>query len=71
MAPVIGLMLAAPVMLVVALLVRLTSPGPVLFSQTRVGQNGRLFTSVKFRSMRADAEAATGARLGTARATCE
>ena len=47
-------------MLLVAALVRVTSPGPVLFRQTRVGQNGRLFTLYKFRSMRADAEALTG-----------
>ena len=56
----IGLLVAAPIMLVVGLLVRLTSPGPVLFRQTRVGRNGRLFTLYKFRSMRADAEAVTG-----------
>ena len=56
----IGLIMAAPAMLVVALLVRVTSPGPVLFRQTRVGQGGRLFTLFKFRSMRADAEALTG-----------
>ena len=56
----IGLILAAPIMLVVAVLVRVTSPGPVLFRQTRVGQSNRLFTLYKFRSMRADAEAATG-----------
>jgi sugar transferase (PEP-CTERM system associated) len=55
-----GLILAAPIMLVVAALVRLTSPGPVLFRQTRVGQSNRPFTLYKFRSMRADAEAATG-----------
>ena len=41
-----------------ALLVRLTSPGPVLYHQERVGQHGRVFTVHKFRSMRADAEAA-------------
>jgi exopolysaccharide biosynthesis polyprenyl glycosylphosphotransferase len=56
-----GLILASPVMLVVALLVRLTSPGPVLYRQTRVGRHGHPFRIYKFRSMRADAEAATGA----------
>ncbi len=57
----VGLILAAPIMLVVALLVRLTSPGPAMYHQQRVGRHGRLFTVHKFRSMRQDAEAATGA----------
>lgn len=56
-----GLLLALPLMLVIAALVRLTSPGPVLYTQRRVGLEGRLFTVRKFRSMRQDAEAATGA----------
>lgn len=45
-----------PLSLVVALLVRLSSPGPVLFWQDRVGERGRVFRMVKFRSMRVDAE---------------
>src|SRR5690606_33532869 len=45
-----------PVSLVVALLVKLSSPGPVLFWQDRVGERGRVFRMVKFRSMRVDAE---------------
>jgi len=49
--------LALPVMGVVALAVKLDSPGPVLFRQPRVGENGRLFTMYKFRSMVANAEA--------------
>ncbi len=53
-------MLALPLMLLVALAVKLTSPGPVLYHQQRVGQHGRVFTVHKFRSMRQDAEAATG-----------
>jgi sugar transferase (PEP-CTERM system associated) len=57
----IALIPGLPIMLVVAILVRLTSPGPVLFRQTRVGHNGAIFTMYKFRSMRQDAEAATGA----------
>jgi sugar transferase (PEP-CTERM system associated) len=57
----IGLLLAAPVMLIVALLVRLTSQGPALYHQSRVGQHGRVFTVHKFRSMRQDAEAESGA----------
>src|SRR4030095_11435329 len=47
-------------MVVVAALIRLTSPGAVLYHQQRVGQHGRIFTLHKFRSMWADAEAATG-----------
>ena len=57
----IGLVIAAPIMLLVALAVRITSKGPVLFRQTRVGLNGKPFTIYKFRSMRVDAEAKTGA----------
>lgn len=57
----IGLILAAPLMLLVAVAVRLDSPGPVLFRQERVGRGGKPFTLAKFRSMRTDAEA-QGAR---------
>jgi sugar transferase (PEP-CTERM system associated) len=57
----IGLVVASPLMLLTALAVRLTSPGPILYRQVRVGLNGTLFTVFKFRSMRADAEAGTGA----------
>lgn len=56
-----GLVLALPLMLVVAVLVKVTSPGPVLYRQVRVGLEGRLFTVRKFRSMQQDAEARTGA----------
>ncbi|NHC16319.1 sugar transferase [Motilibacter deserti] len=51
-----GLLLLVPVFAVIALLVRLDSPGPVFFRQTRVGQGGREFTMLKFRSMFVDAE---------------
>ena len=50
------LVLTLPLMAVTALLVRAESPGPVLYRQERVGQGGRNFTLLKFRSMRADAE---------------
>jgi exopolysaccharide biosynthesis polyprenyl glycosylphosphotransferase len=46
-----------PLMAVVALLVRLDSPGSILYRQERVGLNGQSFTLLKFRSMRANAEA--------------
>jgi exopolysaccharide biosynthesis polyprenyl glycosylphosphotransferase len=51
-----GLLLLAPVFLAIGALVKLTSPGPVLFRQARVGRGGELFSILKFRSMRADAE---------------
>jgi sugar transferase (PEP-CTERM system associated) len=50
------LMLAAPLMAVTALLIKLESPGPVLYRQERTGLNGRGFSIAKFRSMRNDAE---------------
>jgi sugar transferase (PEP-CTERM system associated) len=50
------LALTAPLMLFTALLIRLESPGPVLYRQERVGLNGRTFSVIKFRSMRNDAE---------------
>jgi exopolysaccharide biosynthesis polyprenyl glycosylphosphotransferase len=50
------LLLLSPLMAVVALLVKLTSSGPVIFSQARLGQGGRRFRIFKFRTMRADAE---------------
>ena len=52
--------LALPVMLLVAVLVRVSSSGPVLYTQERVGKDGRPFTMVKFRTMRPDAERGTG-----------
>jgi exopolysaccharide biosynthesis polyprenyl glycosylphosphotransferase len=58
-----GLVVLSPVMAVVAVLVRLTSPGPVLFIQERGGLNGRSFRMLKFRTMRADAEADRAALL--------
>jgi exopolysaccharide biosynthesis polyprenyl glycosylphosphotransferase len=56
----VGILLSWPLMLATAVAVRLDSPGPVLFRQERVGRDGLPFTLLKFRSMRADAEKATG-----------
>jgi sugar transferase (PEP-CTERM system associated) len=60
-ASMIGIVLAAPLMILVAAGVRLTSAGPALYHQERVGLRGRIFTVHKFRSMRVDAELNTGA----------
>src|SRR3954469_19425067 len=51
------LLVAAPGLVTIALLVRLTSPGPALFRQRRVGRDGTEFTLLKFRTMAVDAEA--------------
>jgi sugar transferase (PEP-CTERM system associated) len=56
-----ALVLTSPLMLLTALAVKLTSSGPVLYRQVRVGLNGKPFTLFKFRSMRENAEAGTGA----------
>ncbi len=52
-----ALIVLAPLMIVVAILIKATSPGPVFFAQDRVGMNQRRFRIYKFRSMVADAEA--------------
>jgi exopolysaccharide biosynthesis polyprenyl glycosylphosphotransferase len=55
---VVALIIAAPSMLLIALLIRLDSEGPAIFRQTRIGENGRYFTLYKFRSMKVGAELA-------------
>ena len=56
----LGLLLSAPLSIVTMILVKTTSPGPLLYRQERVGLNGRKFSLLKFRSMRIDAEEDTG-----------
>ena len=54
------LIVGAPVWLLVAAVIKLTSPGPVVYKQLRVGQNGKNYTMYKFRSMYQDAEKRSG-----------
>jgi len=57
----IGILLAiSPVMFLISLLIKLTSPGPVLYKQQRVGKDGKTFTLYKFRTMVKDAEKQLG-----------
>jgi Undecaprenyl-phosphate glucose phosphotransferase len=58
------LLLAAPVMLLVALAVKLSSRGPVFFRQERMGMDGRTFSMLKFRTMKVDAEV-SGAQMAS------
>lgn len=53
---IIGLILSSPVLLAVAILVRVDSPGPIFYKQERLGVRGKPFTMYKFRSMQANAE---------------
>jgi exopolysaccharide biosynthesis polyprenyl glycosylphosphotransferase len=57
---IIGLLLTLPLLPFVALAIKLTSPGRLLYHQKRVGRNDKIFYCHKFRTMRADAEADTG-----------
>ena len=56
----VGLVLLSPLMMLVALLIKLESPGPVFYVQERMGLDAKPFWMIKFRSMREDAEAETG-----------
>ena len=61
----IGLVLMAPLFLVISLLIKLTSQGPILYRGLRVGKDGRIFTIYKFRTLQVGAEEKIGARLLT------
>ena len=63
----IGLVASAPLWGIFALAIRFEDGGPVFFRQERVGLNGRVFEALKFRSMRPDAEATSGAVQATER----
>lgn len=67
-----ALVLSSPVFLALAVVVKVSSPGPVFYRQIRMGLDGRAFKMLKFRSMQVNAEAETGpvwARAGDARRT--
>jgi len=68
----IGGLLSLPIALITMVLIKIESPGPVLYRQERVGKNGKPFTIMKFRSMRMDAEkeGPVWAISGDDRATC-
>jgi sugar transferase (PEP-CTERM system associated) len=57
----LSLIICLPFIPIAAVLVKISSPGPILFRQERVGLNGRIFTLLKFRTMPPDAEARSGA----------
>jgi lipopolysaccharide/colanic/teichoic acid biosynthesis glycosyltransferase len=59
----IGLVLLAPLFLAIALLIKLTSPGPILYRGLRVGKDARIFIIYKFRTLQVGAEEKIGARL--------
>ena len=65
----VGLVVTAPALVLIALLVRSSSPGPVIFSQERVGRYGRPFQIHKFRTLRVDAAGPLVSASGDSRVT--
>ena len=57
---IIGIILTAPFLMILAIMVRIDSKGPIIYAQRRVGRNGKHFTMYKFRTMYTDAEAKSG-----------
>ncbi|RKO62833.1 exopolysaccharide biosynthesis polyprenyl glycosylphosphotransferase [Caldibacillus debilis GB1] len=53
---IIGLIISSPIMLIIGILIKIESPGPIFYKQVRVGLNGKYFYIIKLRSMNADAE---------------
>ncbi len=60
-----GIMLLMPVWILLPILIKLTSPGPIFYLQERMGLDGKSFKMIKFRSMKVDAESETGAVWAT------
>jgi exopolysaccharide biosynthesis polyprenyl glycosylphosphotransferase len=56
LAAALGVVILSPLFLLIALLIKMESRGPVIYKQARIGENGRLFTMFKFRSMRLNAD---------------
>ena len=65
----IGLLLLWPILMIVAILIKVKMPGPVLFVQKRVGKDGKLFDCHKFRSMKVDHGGSTVSVAGESRIT--
>jgi len=58
---ILGLLVLSPLLFIAAVFIKLTSPGPVIYRQNRVGQGGEIFRIYKLRTMRVDAEKGSGA----------
>jgi exopolysaccharide biosynthesis polyprenyl glycosylphosphotransferase len=58
---IIGMLIASPILFFAIILIKLDSPGPIIYRQKRVGKNGKIFRIFKLRSMRQNAEKGTGA----------